>query len=124
MRKKIWCENSTNLLKPFIILITSILIALAISFFSSVNVFAADPAAGGGNTIDPLTYLSECLGYHGDEEDPSAFSLRAYTEDGQSIVTPVKDQSPWQTCWGFSAIAASESSILSECYAKWDQLAP
>ena len=120
MRKNKWCENSTKLFKHFFISITSILIAFAISLYSSVNVFAAEPSAG----IDPLTYLSECLVYHGDEEDPSAFSLRAYTEDGQSIVTPVKDQSPWQTCWGFSAIAASESSILSECYAKWDQLAP
>ena len=77
-----------------------------------------------GETVDPLTYLAECLQYHGDELNPSAYSLRAYTEDGQSIVTEVKDQTPWQTCWGFSAIAASESSILAECYAKWDELAP
>ena len=75
-------------------------------------------------TIDPLTYLQECLTYHGDEKDPSAYSLRAYTKDGQSVVTEVKDQNPWPTCWGFGAIAASETSILSECYAKWDQLAP
>ncbi|MBP3879420.1 MAG: hypothetical protein J6D46_03800, partial [Lachnospiraceae bacterium] len=75
-------------------------------------------------SVDALIYLLEVLKYHGNETDPAAFSLRAYTEDGQSVVTPVKDQSPWQTCWGFSAIAASESSILSECYNKWDQLAP
>ena len=85
---------------------------------SESAMFRAGEAAGA------LDYLFECLMYHGDEEDPSAFSLRAYTESGQSIVTQVKDQTPWQTCWGFSAIAASESSILSECYAKWDQLAP
>ena len=29
-------------------------------------------------------------------------------------MTPVKLQNPWGTCWGFSAIAASETSILSE----------
>ena len=85
---------------------------------------AEDPLVKAGESIDPLIYLLECLKYHGGETDPAAFSLRAYTEDGQSIVTPVKDQTPWQTCWGFSAIASSESSILSECYAKWDQLAP
>ena len=77
-----------------------------------------------GETTDPLLYLMECLKYHGDEKNPPAYSLRAYTKDGQSIVTPVKDQEPWNACWSFSVIAASESSILSECHAKWDQLAP
>ena len=85
---------------------------------------AGDPMVKAGESVDALIYLLEVLKYHGNETDPAAFSLRAYTEDGQSVVTPVKDQSPWQTCWGFSAIAASESSILSECYNKWDQLAP
>ena len=29
-------------------------------------------------------------------------------------MTPVKLQNPWGTCWGFAAIAASETSILSK----------
>lgn len=40
---------------------------------------------------------------------PAQYDLR-----DSGVVTPVKFQNPWGTCWGFSAIAASETSILSE----------
>lgn len=40
---------------------------------------------------------------------PEVFDLR-----DRGVVTPVKFQNPWNTCWGFSAIAASETSLLSE----------
>lgn len=39
---------------------------------------------------------------------PESFDLR-----DEGVVMPVKKQEPWQTCWAFSAIAASETSILS-----------
>lgn len=39
---------------------------------------------------------------------PEKYDLR-----DQGLVTPVKDQSPWGTCWSFGTIAASESGILS-----------
>ena len=39
---------------------------------------------------------------------PSKYDLRS---DG--LVTPVKCQSPWQTCWAFAGIAAAETSMLS-----------
>lgn len=32
----------------------------------------------------------------------------------RGVVTPVKLQNPWGTCWGFSIIAACETSILSD----------
>ncbi|WP_080798316.1 lectin like domain-containing protein [Arabiibacter massiliensis] len=44
---------------------------------------------------------------------PSAYSL---VDEG--VVTPVKFQNPWGTCWAFGAIAASETSILSELKAR------
>lgn len=40
---------------------------------------------------------------------PAKFDLR-----NTGVVTPVKSQEPFGTCWGFAAIAAAESSILSK----------
>ena len=42
-------------------------------------------------------------------EFPSRFDLRDL-----GVVTPVKSQDPWGTCWAFAATAASESSILTK----------
>ena len=47
-----------------------------------------------------------------DESDsslPESYDLRDL-----GVVTPVKSQNPWGTCWGFAAIAACETSILSD----------
>ncbi len=43
-----------------------------------------------------------------DASFPEKFDLR-----DKGVVTPVKFQNPWGTCWGFAAIAAAETSILS-----------
>lgn len=40
---------------------------------------------------------------------PAAFDLR-----DEGVVTPVKNQGPWGTCWSFGATAACETSIMSE----------
>lgn len=50
-------------------------------------------------------------------EVPTSYDLRDPDSDGSrsdSVVTPVKLQDPWASCWSFSAIAAAETSILSE----------
>ncbi|HAM15829.1 MAG TPA: hypothetical protein DCP91_08240 [Eggerthellaceae bacterium] len=47
---------------------------------------------------------------------PSKYDLRS---DG--LVTPVKSQSPWQTCWAFAGIAAAETSMLSATGSKYDK---
>ena len=39
---------------------------------------------------------------------PEKFDLRE-----RGVVTPVKTQSPWGTCWSFASISASETAILS-----------
>ena len=46
----------------------------------------------------------------GEEQSlPAAFDLRE-----KGVVTPVKEQSPWGTCWAFAATAATETSILTK----------
>ncbi len=48
---------------------------------------------------------------------PAKYDLRDPDGDGDradSVVTPVKQQSPWGACWSFGYIAACETSILSK----------
>lgn len=51
--------------------------------------------------------LPECRGRR--RTCPAKFDLRE-----QGVVTPVKLQNPWSSCWAFAVAAASETSILSE----------
>ena len=47
---------------------------------------------------------------------PAAYDLR-----NEGVVTPVKDQGYWGTCWAFGPIAAAETSILSSFGATYAQ---
>lgn len=47
---------------------------------------------------------------------PSKLDLR-----DRGTVTPVKDQSPWGTCWAFATIAACETSILNSLHMTTEQ---
>ena len=87
---------------------------------SNVNTEAPDEAATGGDqmTADAETEETKIpvlvLVSAGDsptEEGayPSKFDLRDL-----GVVTPVKLQDPWGTCWAFAATAAVETSILSK----------
>ena len=49
----------------------------------------------------------------GEDELPASFDLR-----GRGVVTSVKKQDPWSTCWAFGSTAAAEISILSMLQSK------
>ena len=69
---------------------------------------------------DPFAYV---VPIGSDGTYPAQFDLSAkFLKDGDetSYVTPVKFQNPFGTCWGFAAIAASESSILGSGLAAED----
>lgn len=55
-----------------------------------------------------------------DGEMPSKFDLRDVQVKGSGIVTPIKYQNPYGTCWSFGAIAAAEMSILGSGLAQDD----
>ncbi|MBO5518539.1 MAG: hypothetical protein J5945_00125, partial [Candidatus Methanomethylophilus sp.] len=51
-------------------------------------------------------------GYKGND-DPSVGLPKAFSQVDRGIVTTVKDQSPWGTCWSFSGIGAAETAVLT-----------
>lgn len=73
--------------------------------------------AGGGE--DAFGWASPAPAANALSEDalPEMFDLRHNDKFG-NVVTPVKFQNPWGTCWSFGVVAASETSILSEAVQK------
>ncbi len=59
-------------------------------------------------------YSTEGLGDGLDSSLSSVFLPEKLDLRDFGVVTPVKSQDPWGTCWGFAATAAAETSILSE----------
>ncbi len=76
--------------------------------------YSDESSATAQTTADAETFATN------DENEidlPAKFDLRDPNGDGDrsdSVVTPVKNQLPWGTCWAFSICAASEISILSK----------
>ena len=89
----------------FLMDFTGIAGGIAVSFDKGSPVIQVTPTDKFG--ID-FTYY----GYKGND-DPSVGLPSAFSQVDRGIVTNVKDQSPWGTCWSFSGIGAAETAVLT-----------
>ena len=101
----------------------SVVIALSFSGLFSTVAYASESSAiaGWAESIsnDQSTLSSQTYSYATSEgtvsdENSDYKPSKKYDLREKGAVTPVKFQNPWGTCWGFSMIAASETSLLSE----------
>ena len=81
--------------------------------YSENAIALADDSGSSTTTLDPTDWYS-LLDPNKKNSGILDASGKMYTATSDSVVTPVKLQNPWGTCWGFSIIAACETSILSE----------
>lgn len=70
-------------------------------------------ACGGGTASSASASGSEASSASASEASAEAAYPAKFDLRDEGVVTPVKIQNPWQSCWAFGSIAAAESSILS-----------
>ena len=107
--------------RRFAALMLSLVMMLTMMPLASLDAFAAEEGSGDevlqeiarqmqDEDADPFAFRGKDGKLRAQSDTDSSFDLRDV--DGNSYVTPVKFQNPFGTCWGFSAIAAAETSIL------------
>ena len=78
----------------------------ALNYLSTELEKSADHLMRNGEDVDDIYSTLEWTSIA--DTFPEKFDLR-----DRGTVTPVKNQSPWGTCWSFATISASETSILN-----------
>ena len=95
-------------------LLSLALIAAPLAACSAKQEAATD---GGAQTTTTTTTEGTTPQEYAKEELPSKYDMRE-----KGLVTPVKRQNPWGTCWAFGVTAAVESSILSATDSTYDEI--
>ncbi len=101
----------------------SVIVALSFSGLFSTVAYAADSdvvdswnssleQAQNDQSVQTYSYAKE--GVNTASENSTYSPSEKYDLRDKGVVTPVKFQNPWGVCWGFSTIAAAETSILSD----------
>lgn len=119
-------KRSTKTLKRLVCVVLSVSLALMTALPAWAAYDVTNPETAGNNTSDTKAgrtashllkmdqqykqALADAEKGSGTASDlPEKLDLR-----DRGVVTPVKLQNPYGTCWGFSTIAACETSILSK----------
>ena len=99
-------RNRPNRSKPILSMLVAVSMAFSLSFapaLASAEETLPDLTAGAAADETTRTLTAQAA-------IPSKYDLRS-----EGLVTPVKLQNPWNSCWAFGGIAAAETSILSAC---------
>lgn len=102
-----WKQRCTSLIRR-----SAVAFSLAVGFsLAAAPVASALEASPLDSRNSALNFASGTTGVDllSADEPPASFDLR-----DRGVVTPVKNQGVWSTCWGFAAVAASETSLLSD----------
>ncbi|MBR3224823.1 MAG: hypothetical protein IKF78_05835 [Atopobiaceae bacterium] len=102
-------------LKRPVAVVTSIVLAFSLAVTPGVASAgdAQDELAAGATAMGDVPEWAVDDGFNASALAPQSTLPKKYDLRSDGLVTPVKNQSPWNTCWAFAGIAAAETSMLS-----------
>ncbi len=113
--------KATQKLRGVLCVMLSIVLTFSLSALNPLTALATDTTETWDSALDK-SKEADYSAYSSTTETTTALQSNTDSATDQpyfslcdkGVVTPIKLQSPWNTCWSFSIIAAAETSILSE----------